>query len=165
MDGPIRLYGTDEFVQPLIALPDRLDAGLAIPRPGEESAQRCEAPHHLAEGWWRRRRMAVVLQRLKRVPRSRFKDDLTGHGWIGTARHRDGVNTPGHDHINRQGVQEPLIRLHAQRLNLTSLLQRPDKACYVPPTAIPRPSQACPWQIRHRSSATTTSRIPRPQVG
>jgi hypothetical protein len=71
--------------------------------------------------------MAVVLHRIQGVPLSRFKDDLIGHCWIGTARHSDVVNTPGHDHINRQGVQSPLLRLHAPLLNLTSLLQHPEK--------------------------------------
>lgn len=94
--------------------------------------------------------MAVVLHRIKGVPLARFKDDLTGHGWIGTARPSDMVNPPGHDHINRQGVQSPLIRLHAPLLHLTSLLQPPEQEFSFPPTALPLPYQAGPWQIRHR---------------
>src|SRR5215471_7430894 len=105
MDGSIRIDGIDEFVQPLVALPDGLNARLAIPRPGEEPAKLCEAPHHLAE--WRRgwRWVTVMLHRIQGGPLLGFKDDLTGHLGIGTARHGDGVDTPGHDHINRQGIE------------------------------------------------------------
>jgi hypothetical protein len=34
MDGPIRLYGIDEFVPALITLPDGFDARLVVPLPG-----------------------------------------------------------------------------------------------------------------------------------
>ena len=92
-------------MQPLVALPDGLNARLAVPRPGEESAELGETPHHLTEGWRRWRRMAVVLHRIEGMPLSRFKDDLTGHRWIRTASHRDGVDTPRHDHVHGQGMQ------------------------------------------------------------
>jgi hypothetical protein len=48
IDGPVRIYGIDEFVSPLIALPDGVDTGLAVPLPGAEPAELCETPHHRA---------------------------------------------------------------------------------------------------------------------
>jgi hypothetical protein len=150
IDGPIRISGIDECVQPWRALPDGFDAGLSVPLPGEEPAELGEIPPQLAQWGRGRRRVTVVLHRIEGIPRLGFKDHLTGHLGIGTARHGDMVEPPGHDHINRQGIQSPLLRLHAQRFNLTPLLESPGKAFHCPSTAIPLHHGARPWKIRHR---------------
>jgi hypothetical protein len=137
-------------VQPLIALPDGFDAGLAVSLPGEEPAERCETPHHLAEWGRGRRRVAVMLHRLQGVPLLGFEDSLTEHLGIGTACHGDVVDTPGHDHVNRQGLQSSLSRLHAPLCNLAPVLEHPEQAFHFPPTAIPLHHCARTWNIRHR---------------
>jgi hypothetical protein len=47
------------------------------------------------------------------------------------------VDTPGDDQINGHGVQSSLVRLQAQLLDLTPLLQHSEKQFSLPPTPIP----------------------------
>jgi hypothetical protein len=96
--------------------------------------------------------MAVGLHRREGGPLSRCKDARTGHRWIGTASHRAGVETPRHDHVKRQGVQSPLLRLHAQLRNLPPWLQHAAKQFYFPPTAIPLHHRARTEKLCHEET-------------
>jgi hypothetical protein len=157
-DGPIRSDGIEACGPPLIALPDGVDAGRAVPRPGQASTERCATPHHLAAWRWARRRVAVVRHRGQGAPLLGFADDRTGHLGIGTARHGAGVDPPGHDHVNRPGLQSPRLRLHAPRFKLTPVLAHPAQACSCPPTALPRPHRARTGKSRHRETRQPSPR-------
>jgi hypothetical protein len=98
-------------VQPLVALPDGFAARVAVPCPGEETAKLGETPHHLAAWGRRRRRVTVLRHRVQRVPLPGCKDNCTGRVWIGPASQSTVVDTPGHEQVNRHGVQSPLLRL------------------------------------------------------
>jgi hypothetical protein len=135
-----------------------LRPGSPSPLPGEEPAERCEPPHHLAEWGRGQRRVAVMRHRIQGGPRLGFADDLTGHLGIGPARHGDVVDPPGHDHVNRQGMQSPLSRRHAPRFTLTPVREHPATECHCPPTARPLHHWARPWQIRHRSTCQPSPR-------
>jgi hypothetical protein len=117
----------DEFMETLIALQDRLNTRRAVPLAGSKATELGQAPHHLAECRRGLRRVAVILHSIDGVPLLRFQPHITGHFGIDAASHRDIVDPPRHHEIERNGVQQSLIRLHASRLDLTPVLERPKK--------------------------------------
>jgi hypothetical protein len=137
-------------VPPVIALPNGVDPGRAVPLPGAAPAERGETPPPLAE-WRRRRRRRGAVRRHRRqgVPWPGCEDSRTEPRWIGTAHPGAGVETPGHDSGHRQGLQSPLRRLPAHRLHLPPRLAHPEQACPLPPTAIPLHPRARPGQSRY----------------
>jgi hypothetical protein len=136
----------------LIALPDCVEAGLAIPLPGEATAESGETPHHLA-AWGRRwRRVAAMRHHRQGVPLPGCKDNVTGRCWRGPTRPSEGVDTPGHEDVNGQRVPSPLLRLHAPLLTRTPLLAHPDKPGDFPPTARLVHAGAGTGAIRHRQT-------------
>src|SRR5262249_39929556 len=149
IDAPVGFQGIDAFMEASIALPDRLDAWLAVPRTGSEATELGQAPHHLAE---RRRglgRVAMIRHDINGVPLPGFKHHVAGHIGIGAARPRDTVDPPRDHEIERQGVQPPLLTLHAQLLDLTSLLEHPEKPFDLPLTPIPLHHRTSTRDIRH----------------
>jgi hypothetical protein len=129
--------GIDEFMEALIAWPDRLDAGLAVARAGSEAPELGHAPHHLAEHRRGLRWVAVIRPGINGVPLLGCKHHSAGPLGIGAASHRDLVDPPRHNEIERHGVQQARIRLPASRLAPTPLLEPPEQQFYLPPTAIP----------------------------
>jgi hypothetical protein len=63
----------DELMEPLVALPDRSDAWLAVARAGSEATELGQVPHHLAERGRSLRRGAVMLHSINGVPLPGFK--------------------------------------------------------------------------------------------
>src|SRR5262252_3314837 len=96
--------------------------------------------------------MAVILYRIQGGPCLRFEYDLTGPLGIGPARHGAVVDPPGHDHVHRQGIPEPLLRLHTSLFNRTPLFEHSEKEFYFPPTALPLHHGARMWKSRHRET-------------
>jgi hypothetical protein len=141
--------GIDAFMEALIALPDRLDAGLAVPRAGSAAPALGQAPHHLAERRRGRRRVAVRRPGRNGVPLLGCKHHLAGHLGIGAAHHRALVAPPRRHAIERQGVQPSLSRLHASRLDPTPVREHPAKPFALPPTARPWHHQTGSRAIRH----------------
>jgi hypothetical protein len=99
-------------VQPLIALPDGFDAGLAVPLPGEEPAELGETSHQLAEWGRGRRRVAVMLHRIQGVPCLGFEYDLSGEPRP-KAEARRSQNIA--DNAKREGVAERFDDLLSKR--------------------------------------------------
>lgn len=137
------------LLESLITLPDRLDARLAVPRPGSASPQLRQAPDSITPWRWPLRRAAMLLHDINGVPLAGVKPHCTRHLWIRATHHGARVDTPGHHHVDRQGVQQPLIGLHAPLCDFTPLLAHPEKPCYCPATAIPAHDRTRPGQIRH----------------
>jgi hypothetical protein len=159
-DGTIRLDGLEAFVPPLIALPERFDAGLSVSLPGEAPAARGETPHPLAEWGRGRRRVAVRRHHLPGGPGLGVEDHRTGPLGRGTARQREVVEPPGHAHVHRQGIQSALSRRHAPLCHVASVREPSAKEVQCPPTALPRHDPAGPWAIRPRP---TRQPPPRPR--
>jgi hypothetical protein len=69
-----------------------------------------------------------MLHGLNGVPLPGFTHHVAGRIGIGATSHGHRVDPPGDNEIERHGVQQPLIRRQASRLNLTSVLEPPEKA-------------------------------------
>jgi hypothetical protein len=161
IDGPIRIDGIDACGPPLIALPERCDAGLAVALPGEEPAARCETPPPLAEGGRGRRRVAVLRQHLPGGPCLGFDYHRTGPRGRGPARPRDVGEPPGPAHVKRQGGPSARSRRHAPLGNVASWRAPSAQALPCPPPARPRHDQAGPRELRQRQPRPQP---PRPRV-
>jgi hypothetical protein len=113
IDAPMGLQGIDEFMEALIAPPDRLDAGLAVARASAEATELGQSPHHLPERERGLRWGAVLLHGINGMPLPGFTLHVAGRIGIGATSHGNIVDPPGHNEIERHGVQQPLLRLHA----------------------------------------------------
>jgi hypothetical protein len=51
----------------------------------------------------------MIQHRIDGLPLLRLKDYFTGCFWIGSSQHRDGVNAPGNDEIDRKGIEEAMV--------------------------------------------------------
>ena len=142
----------EAFVPPVIALPDRVDAGLAVSRPGEAPAALGETPHQRAARGRGRRRVAGRRPRRHGGPCRGCDDDRTGPLRRGPARPRAGVAPPGPEPGNRQGVPSSLTGLRAPRGNVAAVRAHSATEGPCPPTARPRHAPAGPRAIRHRQT-------------
>jgi hypothetical protein len=68
-----------------------------------------------------------MLHGINGMPLPGFKHHVAGRLGIGATSHGDIVDPPGHHEIECHGVQQALIRLQASLLNLTALLEHPEK--------------------------------------
>jgi hypothetical protein len=131
-------HHSDALMEPLVALPDRSEARLAVARTGSEAPELGHTPPHLTQRRRSLRRGAARRPGIPRVPRPWCKHHVARRLGIGATRHGKMGEPPGDHEIARHGLQPPLICLQASRLTLTSLREPPAQACYCPPTPIPR---------------------------
>jgi hypothetical protein len=78
-------YRSDELMEPLVALPDRCDARLAVARMGSEAPKQGQAPPHLAQRRRCLRRGVVMRQGRTGVPRPWFTHHVasSAQAWTG----------------------------------------------------------------------------------
>ncbi len=113
VNGAMGFHRIDELMEPLVALPDRCDARLAVTRTGSEAPELGQAPHRLAQRRRSLRRGAVLRHGINGLPLLGLTHELAGRIRIGAASHGNMVDPPGYNEIERHGVQQPLIRLQA----------------------------------------------------
>jgi hypothetical protein len=141
IDGPRGVHGVDEFVPPLVALPDRGEAGCTLSRPCHDATTLGHAADH---GMPRRRalgRTAVMPHGITRVPLARFEHHGTRGLWLGTSRQGHEMETPRQAQLDRKGIQQPLVGLHTHLLDRAAWLEDTAKHLHLP--AAPRPLPPC----------------------
>jgi hypothetical protein len=109
IDGEVRFYRIDKFVQSLVPLPDGFDSGLAVSSARQEAAQLRQGAYGVAQRRGLDGGTAVILPRIDRLPLARLKDHLTGRLWIGASHHRNSMDAPGNEEIDRDGIEEAMV--------------------------------------------------------
>jgi hypothetical protein len=95
------------------------------------------------------RQGTVMLPGSNGMPLPGFQHHVAGRLGIGSTRHGNRVKPPGDHALERHGVQPPLIRRHASRRNLPSVLGPPEPACDYPPPSVPLHHDTGARQVGH----------------
>lgn len=146
------VHRVDELMEPLGALPDRLNARHAIPLTGEETTELGQAADSLTQRRRSLRRGAAVLHSRNCRPRARFEHHCTRDLGIRSSRPGDELDTPRNHERERDGMQQPLLRLQPSLLDLPALLEHPDKAFYLPAAPLPLHHRPRTGAIHHREA-------------
>jgi hypothetical protein len=104
-------HRVDALMEPLVALPDGLNARLAITLTSEETTELGQATDYITQCRWSRRRVAAVLHSRNCLPLARFEHHCTRDLGIRSSRHGDEMDTPRNNEGDRYGIPHPLFRL------------------------------------------------------
>jgi hypothetical protein len=146
----MRFHRIHELREPLVALPERLDARLAVVLARSAAPELREAADHILQPRGYLRRAAVMLHGVDCLPRVRFEPYCTSDLWRGTSHQSDELDTPRHDAGDRPSMQPARLRLQPSWLALAALLEVPEQARHLPAAAGPLPPRTRPGTIPHR---------------
>src|SRR5215475_13255521 len=127
--------------------------------PGSPSPVRAKKPPSCAKartisrrggGWAGGRRWNCII--IDGLPLAWLKDHFTRCVRIGPRHHRDGVNAPSNEEIDRDGVEEALVGCQPEPCDLTALFKHAEKKFHFPPCPIPLPHQARGGEAFHRDT-------------
>ena len=156
MNGAMDFPRLEERMEPLGALPERLNARRAVPLTGEATTQLGHAADALTQPRRSLRRVAAGLPRIHCLPRVWCAPHVTRALRRRSSRHGEEMATPGNHAIERSGMQPRRRCLQPSLLELSALCEPPAAECSLP--AAPRP-----WPHRTRTGAIPHGEAREPQ--